>query len=92
METERSISPPFKPFCQWRGERGDDAVEAQAGAPVCLGDNRCGGCLELAEAGFVVRDDRRAEVTDGRSLALQIVGHPFESLQGTKQLGPAEPR
>src|SRR5262245_55318812 len=67
-------------------DRGDDPVAGHARTLVRLGDSVLGGRLELAEAGLVPRDDRRAEVAHRRSLAAKLVRYLPQPVQRTPKL------
>jgi hypothetical protein len=74
------------PLAQAGGGDGvHDPVERDTRAPVRLRDVMCGIRLELTEAGLVVRDDRRSEVPDSRSIPAHLRDRRLELLERAQE-------
>ena len=69
---------------------GDDPVEVEACVPVHGRDSRGGRRIELAEAGLVLGNDRRAEVAHLGVLAPGIVCRVLQLLKRSLQLSADE--
>jgi hypothetical protein len=68
------LMPPFRlSTASADGDGAADAIGRHARSVVRLGDGGCGRRVELADAGFVLEDDRGAEVAHGDACLARIV-------------------